>query len=82
MLLNEDQVQTSVESGHPETPVSLAIRQAERMSEKGGPNYTVCRSLSRGICIYNDFQLKMHQDEIECIYSTDSGYYLNAGSAA
>jgi len=52
-----------------------AIKKADAMSLNGGSNMTVVRTKEFAICIYNDFKMKVAQDEIiEQIYSTDDGF--------
>lgn len=52
-----------------------AIKKADTMSDNGGSNMTVVRTKDFSICIYNDYKMKVAQDEIvELIYSTDNGF--------
>lgn len=52
-----------------------AIKKADIMSDNGGSNMTVVRTKDYSICIYNEYKMKIAQDEIiEQIYSTDNGF--------
>jgi hypothetical protein len=79
--MTETQVQQSVTGSHMETAVSIAIREAIRMSGRGGVNFTVVSTKHFGICIYSDFQMKVREDEInEIIYCTDTGFIFEAAA--
>jgi len=72
--MTEDQVQQSVAGAQVSTALSIAITEAERMSA-GGANRTVVRTKNNGLCVYNDFQLRVAKDEIiERVYDTDGGF--------
>lgn len=74
-VITEEQVQQSVAGTRIESAVSVAIAQADRMSEFGGCHMTVVRTKRHGICIYHGYQMKVAKDEIvEPIYSTKNGF--------
>lgn len=81
MQMTETQAQQSVAGARADTAISLAIREANRLAEKGGINYTVVATKNFGICVYNDLQLKVKQSEIiEQIFSTDNGFIFQAAA--
>ena len=79
--MTETQAQQSVAGARADTAISLAIREANRLAEKGGVNYTVVSTKDFGICVYNDFQLKVKSSEIiEQIFNTDHGFIFQAAA--
>jgi len=73
-LSNENRQLARVQFGV-DIKLTEAIKKADIMAQGGGSNMTVVRTKDFAICIYNDFKLKVTQDEIiEQIYSTDNGF--------
>lgn len=79
--MTETQAHQSVAGVQAETAICLAIREANRLADKGGVNYTVVSTKNFGICVYNDFQLKVSRNEVlEEIFSTDDGFIFQAAA--
>ena len=73
--LHNEQLQLARVEFGVDIKLTEAIKKADIMSENGGSNMTVVRTKDFSICIYNDYKMKVAQDEIiEQIYSTDTGF--------
>lgn len=75
--LSNAQLFASVANIQLDTEVSHAAKQADSLAEKTGLNAFVVRTKSLGLCVWQDFKMRVAKDEIvETVYSADDGYYV------